>query len=122
MVEEIRHFFEGHGENKNENKNSENSIIKDSNSSLKNLLNDNKAIFFPRSSDVGVLLLHSYTSTPYEFADLAMYLADKDITAYVPTIAGHGTTPDDLAKTTIDDWQKSAEDAYLFLKDFIFFA
>lgn len=82
----------------------------------KNILNHGKAIYFPRSSDVGVLLLHSYTSTPYEFYDLAQYLAEKNLTVYVPTIAGHGTTPEDLAKTTIADWQKSAEDAYLFLR------
>src|SRR3989338_3637000 len=73
-------------------------------------------IFIERRSEVGVLLLHGYTSTPYEMRDLAHYLAEKNLTVYAPTIAGHGTKPDDLAKATIEDWQRSAEEAYLFLK------
>lgn len=119
MVEEIRQFF-GNGENKKplglaRDKQKEiTSLFK--NLAGKDLLNSDKAIYFPRNSEVGVLLLHSYTSTPYEFCDLARYLADKGITVFAPTIAGHGTSPEDLAKTTIEQWQKSAEEAYLFLK------
>jgi carboxylesterase len=76
-----------------------------------------KAIYYPRSTDVGVLLLHSYTSTPYEFADLAKYLAEKGLSVYVPPIAGHGTSPEDLAKTTTAEWLESVEESYLFLKE-----
>lgn len=107
MVEEIKQFF-GKGENKNK------IVIKTKD--VKNLLNGDKAIYFPRSSDVGVLLLHSYTSTPYEFVDLSRYLADRGITVYAPTIAGHGTVVEDLENTTIEEWQESAEEAYLYLK------
>ena len=114
MVQEIRQFLAKNGENKNQ---TEDSTIKIKNPPrFEDVLNQDKAIYFPRNSEVGVLLLHSYTSTPYEFYDLAKYLADKGLTVLAPTIAGHGTTPEDLAKTTIEDWQQSAEDAYLFLK------
>ncbi len=114
MVQEIQQFFGQTGENKNQK---ENPLIKIKDlPNWKSILNQDKAIYFPRSSKVGVLLLHSYTSTPYEFCEMARYLAGKNLTVYAPTLAGHGTTPDDLAKTTIEDWQKSAEDAYLFLK------
>ena len=77
---------------------------------------DQRSIFYPRSGESGVLLLHSFTSTPYEFSDLARYLAEKNLTVYAPILAGHGLKPDDLAKTTINEWQESAEHAYLFLK------
>ncbi|OGY43857.1 MAG: hypothetical protein A2729_05230 [Candidatus Buchananbacteria bacterium RIFCSPHIGHO2_01_FULL_39_14] len=87
--------------------------------SEKNFNFDQKSIFYPRGIESGVLLLHSFTSTPYEFSDLARYLAEKDITVYVPTLAGHGTNPDELAKTTALDWQKSAEHSYLFLKQHV---
>ena len=80
------------------------------------LLNSNKAIFFPRSNEAGVLLLHGYTSTPYEFYDLSRYLANKGVSVYAPTIAGHGTSPKDLANTSIEEWKKSVEEGYKFLK------
>lgn len=112
MVEEIQQFFD----NQRENKKQKEIFERTKNSSAKKVLNGDKAIYFPRSNDLGVLLLHSFTSTPYEFYDLARYLAAKNITAYAPTIAGHGTNPQDLAKATIRDWQNSAEEAYLFLK------
>ncbi len=114
MVHGVKQFLAKNRENKKQNQNTS-TEIKDQ-SKLERVLNKDKAIYFPRNSEVGVLLLHSYTSTPYEFYDLAKYLADKGLTVLAPTIAGHGTTPEDLAKTTIADWQQSAEDAYLFLK------
>ena len=74
-------------------------------------------IFIYRNENVGALLLHSYTSTPYEMRELAEYLAKRNITVYAPVLAGHGTTPKDLAETTAEEWQQSAEDAYLYLKE-----
>ena len=86
-------------------------------SNEKHYMTGSAPIFIDKNSEVGVLLLHSYTSTPYEMKDLANYLSDKGITIYAPLIAGHGTTPEDLAKVTIEDWQTSVEDAYLLLKE-----
>lgn len=73
-------------------------------------------IFIERQSKVGALLLHGFTATPYEVRELAQYLAERQITVFAPLLAGHGTKPEDLAKTNILDWQKSVEEAYLFLK------
>ena len=81
----------------------------------KTIINNDKEIYLPRSQEVGVLLFHSFTSTPYEFCDLAQYLADKVLTVYAPKIAGHGTSPKDLAQVTLQDWEQSAENAYNFL-------
>lgn len=74
-----------------------------------------KNIYIKRNSKVGVLMLHSFTSTPQEFMDMANFLASKNFTIYAPVIAGHGTSPADLAKTTIGQWQKSVEEAYIKL-------
>ncbi|MFA6410140.1 MAG: alpha/beta fold hydrolase [Candidatus Buchananbacteria bacterium] len=83
---------------------------------FKNIINKDKTIYLPQGSEVGILLLHGFTSTPFEFCDLAKYLSEKGLTVYAPKIAGHGTTPSDLAKTTIAEWQKSAEEAFSFLE------
>lgn len=73
--------------------------------------------FVYKSPEVGVLFLHGFTSTPYQFKELANYLTDRGLTIYAPCIAGHGTTPKDLMDSTIGDWIKSTEDALLFLKN-----
>lgn len=72
--------------------------------------------FIYPSTDVGVLLLHGFTSTPAQFLELGEYLAGKGITVYAPLIAGHGTKPDDLGKTTAKDWVDSCQVAYEELK------
>lgn len=73
-------------------------------------------IFIERGRSVGVLLLHSYTSTPYEFIDLIDYLTSKNITVLAPRLPGHGTNPDDLAKVTIVDWQDTVNNSFNFLR------
>lgn len=76
----------------------------------------NNAIFLPRGGNVGVLLLHGYTSNHNEFLELADYLADRGITVLAPSIAGHGTTEDNLSQTNIIDWQRSVGQSFDFLK------
>jgi len=83
---------------------------------FQNIINDDKVIYLPQSSDIGILLLHGYTSSPYEFCSLAKFLSDKGLTVYAPKIAGHGTSPEDLAQTTIEQWQDSVKLAYQFLE------
>jgi len=65
--------------------------------------------FIYPSTKVGVLLLHGFTSTPAQFMELAEYLAGKGISVYAPLLAGHGTKPDDLGKTTAKDWVESGQ-------------
>lgn len=75
-----------------------------------------KPIYIERGSKVGVLMLHGFTSTPCQFKELCQYLSGRGITVYAPLIAGHGTCPDDLIKTSPDDWVKSVRDAYFKLR------
>lgn len=73
-------------------------------------------IFIDKKAKIGVLMLHGFTSTPYQFREMAKYMADKGLTIYAPLIAGHGTSPADLKETTSEDWKKSVKAAYLKLK------
>ncbi len=67
--------------------------------------------FLYEAGPVGCLMLHGFTSTPYEMRGLGRYLADRGITAGAALLAGHGTAPEDLANTTWQDWYASVNDA-----------
>ena len=60
--------------------------------------------FFHERGPVGALLLHGFTSTPFEVRELGVRLADAGITVWAPALPGHCTTPEDLANTTWRDW------------------
>lgn len=72
--------------------------------------------FLPQSGPVGVLLIHGFTSTPYDTRACGEYLARQGITVSGVLVAGHGTSPKDLAQTNLDDWLNSVKDAYDELK------
>lgn len=73
-------------------------------------------IFVDKKSEVGVLLLHGFTSTPNQFKELADFLCRKAFSVSVPLIAGHGTCPEDLIKSCPEDWTASVKEAYFKLK------
>ena len=60
----------------------------------------------------GVVLVHGYMAAPPEVKELAMYLEKKGFLVYAPRLAGHGTSPDDLAATTYKDWIESVDEGY----------
>ena len=64
----------------------------------------------------GCLLLHGFTGSPLEMVPLAEALAAGGYTVRVARIAGHGTTPEDLASTTWEDWVDSARGAFEALR------
>lgn len=65
---------------------------------------------------VGCLVLHGFTACPAEVRWLAEYLAEQGHTVYAPRLAGHGTTPEALARTRWMDWYASALDGYYLLR------
>lgn len=73
-------------------------------------------IFIDKNSEIGVLLIHGFSSTNHQFKALAKYLSDNGLTVYAPLVAGHGTSPAEFAKSTGQDWADSVEKAYLELK------
>jgi esterase/lipase/1-acyl-sn-glycerol-3-phosphate acyltransferase len=76
-----------------------------------------KPIFLKhKTQSAGVLLIHGYMAAPEEMKTFAHYLHEKSFTVYVPRLKGHGTAPEDLAKTSYEQWIESAEEAYVVLK------
>jgi len=72
--------------------------------------------FLFEGNDIGCLLIHGFTNTPHEMRGLGKYLAEKGLTVVGLLLAGHGTTPQDLARTTWHDWVASAEEGLRKLK------
>ncbi len=64
---------------------------------------------------VGVLLVHGYMAAPEEVRPLATYLHQHGYTVFTPRLRGHGTSPEDLALRTWEDWLQSVERGYLVL-------
>jgi carboxylesterase len=59
-----------------------------------------------------VVLVHGFTSTPYEVRFLGDRLAKAGFTVSAPLLPGHGTTPRDLDTTTWSDWVSHVERAF----------
>ncbi|WP_298588023.1 carboxylesterase [uncultured Selenomonas sp.] len=67
----------------------------------------------------GVLLLHGFTGMPPEMRLLAEALHRAGHTVLCPRLAGHGTSPEDLAHTDAEDWYDSALDGYAILSGLV---
>ncbi len=63
----------------------------------------------------GVLLVHGYLAAPEEVRPLAEYLHQRGYTVFTPRLRGHGTSPEDLALRTWEDWLQSVEQGYMIL-------
>jgi carboxylesterase len=61
------------------------------------------------SNGEAVVLTHGFTGIPGHFRPLAEFLNEHGYTVNVPLLAGHGTTPEDLATTGVDDWIRSVD-------------
>jgi carboxylesterase len=63
----------------------------------------------------GVLCIHGFGGSPYSLRGVAEAFARAGYHVEVPLLAGHGTSPEDLAAARWKDWTASAEEAYLRL-------
>ncbi|NOX34604.1 MAG: alpha/beta fold hydrolase [Deltaproteobacteria bacterium] len=76
-----------------------------------------RPLFLKHDNEVaGVLLIHGYMAAPEEMKPFAKYLHEKSFTVYVPRLKGHGTAPEDLAKTHYEQWMESVQEAFIVLK------
>ena len=73
--------------------------------------------FFFEGGPVGCLLIHGGTGSPPEMRLMGEYLAEKGLTVLGVRLAGHGTTPEDLARTSWRDLVTSAEEGLSQLQD-----
>lgn len=82
----------------------------------KSIIPGAEPFYFKTDGNVACLLVHGFTSTTYDVRACGEYLANHGITAKGVLVAGHGTSPHDLAKTNLNDWLNSVRDAYAELK------
>ena len=69
-----------------------------------------------RSRDVGVVLIHGYMAAPLEVKELAAHLGRRGLWVYAPRVKGHGTSPEDLAETTYQQWTESVDIGYAIMR------
>jgi carboxylesterase len=68
--------------------------------------------FFFEGNEVGCLVSHGFTGTTQSMRFLGEFLArEGGFTVIGPRLKGHGTTPEDMAQTTAEDWVRSVEEA-----------
>ena len=60
-------------------------------------------------SDVGVLLIHGFSSTPQSMRPWGEHLAAQGYTVRVPRLPGHGTTWQEMNRTRWEDWYAVAD-------------
>ncbi|PTQ55344.1 MAG: putative esterase/lipase [Candidatus Carbobacillus altaicus] len=63
-----------------------------------------------------LLLIHGFTGTTEEFRPMADYFHAKGLSIYAPLLPGHGTSPEEMAKTRWTDWWQAVVDAYQTLQ------
>jgi len=66
--------------------------------------------FYFKGNEIGVLLVHGFTGSPVELLPLGEFLAGQGCTVLGVRLAGHGTSPEDLAQTGWRDWVASARE------------
>lgn len=71
--------------------------------------------FFLQGGEKGVLLVHGFTGAPSEMRLAGEYLNNLGYTVFAPRLPGHGTTPDEMAKTAWPHWYDSVVDGYHLL-------
>ena len=59
--------------------------------------------------EVGAVLIHGFTGSPYELRYLGGQLARADVTVRGLLLPGHGTSIEDLERTRWEDWSAAVE-------------
>ena len=72
--------------------------------------------FFYPGNDIGVLVCHRFTGTTQSMRPLGQQLAVAGYTVVGPRLAGHGISPQAMAKTTASDWIASVDEALASLR------
>lgn len=84
---------------------------------MKYLLPSAEPFLFP-GSKTGVLLIHGFTGTPKEMRKLGEYLHQEyNFTTLGIRLSGHASQPEDMIRSTYQDWLASVEDGYYLLKN-----
>ncbi len=68
------------------------------------------------SNEVGVVLVHGFLAAPQELSALARHLAEQGHWVRVVRLKGHGTSPEDLALRSADNWRESLDSGFALLQ------
>lgn len=90
--------------------------MKTESSPLRNPQLDGNSFFLP-AGDVAVLCLHGFTATTVEVRKMAEFLYQQGFSVKAPLLPGHGTTPEEMNKTTWRDWFGAAENSLIELQE-----
>jgi carboxylesterase len=72
---------------------------------------------FHEGTRTGVLVLHGFTGNPVTMRSLADAFVAAGFTVSMPRLPGHGTTVEDMARTSWADWSAHVESTYLHLAE-----
>ncbi|PLY08973.1 MAG: glycerol acyltransferase [Arcobacter sp.] len=56
------------------------------------------------SSNICVITVHGFSSSPQEVEQMSEYLHNKGLNVYSPRLKGHGTVPEDLKERSWQEW------------------
>lgn len=77
----------------------------------------NQPFYFEGNNDKAVLLIHGWSSVPYEVRRLGKFLNENGYTVSGPMLRGHGTVPKDLENIKWNEWLEDIEKNYLGLRN-----
>jgi carboxylesterase len=81
------------------------------------LLPGSQPFYFPGGEGIGCLLIHGFTGAPFEMRWLGEHLCAQGWTAYGPRLAGHATSPGNLARVHWEEWAADVLAAYALLRE-----
>lgn len=70
----------------------------------------------PLRPKAGIVLAHGYMAAPEEVRALAEYFYEQGYAVYGVRLRGHGTSPEDLAERSWEDWYQSFNRGYAIIK------
>lgn len=70
-----------------------------------------------KSSKIGALLIHGFSSSPPEMKDLSDFLFDKGMNVLSIRLDGHATTIEDFSKSSMDSWKASVREGYKIISE-----
>ncbi|MCP4642572.1 MAG: alpha/beta fold hydrolase [bacterium] len=73
-------------------------------------------LLLPERLKGGVVLMHGFLAAPLEVRALAEFLAARGYAVYGVRLAGHGTAPEDLGRTSWRAWYESMNRGYAIMK------
>lgn len=76
----------------------------------------NQPFFFENDGDKAVLLIHGWTSVPYEVRRLGKFLNENGYAVSAPMLKGHGTVPKNLEDVKWTDWLHDLNVEYARMK------